>query len=63
MQSKLVYFVVGKFHTVNRTIFHCLPGMKVKGIYRVSGNKADVESVQQKFEDGNVYTVVVNLSC
>lgn len=25
--------------------------MQVKGIYRVSGNKADVESVQQKFEE------------
>ena len=25
--------------------------MKVKGLYRVSGNKADVESVHQKFEE------------
>jgi hypothetical protein len=25
--------------------------MQVKGIYRVSGNKGDVESVQQKFEE------------
>ena len=25
--------------------------MQIKGIYRVSGNKADVESVHQKFEE------------
>ena len=26
--------------------------MEVKGLYRVSGNRADIEAVQQKFEEG-----------
>lgn len=35
--------------------------MEVKGIYRVSGNKADVEIVQQKFEEGKCG--IVNARC
>lgn len=34
----------------------CSPGLSTEGIYRVSGNKSEMESLQRQFDQGNTRT-------
>lgn len=35
----------------------CSPGLSTEGIYRVSGNKSEMESLQRQFDQGNTRTL------
>lgn len=38
----------------------CSPGLSTEGIYRVSGNKSEMESLQRQFDQGNTHTRTLN---
>lgn len=40
-------------------LFYFLLGLSTEGIYRVSGNKSEMESLQRQFDQGKCHLLVV----
>lgn len=38
----------------------CLSGLTTEGLYRVSGNKSEMESMQRQFEQGKIIMMFIS---